>query len=173
MIVNIIGKGEGWETAPPLSNKYETWGVNDLCIRRPVDLIFNMHDLSDKEILGIPLVSETIEFSNKEKKPFVTLAKMDSIPSSIRYPLEKMHTDYFTNSISYMIAYAIYKKATEINIYAVNMLHGGEYAYQKPNIEYWIGYARGLGLKVTANGITSILKSSNLKLYGYNTYQRT
>ena len=40
MHVIIIGTGIGWELAPLEGN---TWGVNDLCSRRPVKVVFNLH----------------------------------------------------------------------------------------------------------------------------------
>ena len=83
------------------------------------------------------------------------------------YPLNEIVKEfdcaYFTNSISYMIAYAIYKGYEEINIYGVDMTGRDEYINQRGSVMYWIGYAR-------AKGITVNLSSEVDKpcfLYGY------
>ena len=119
---------------------------------------------------------ETIGYAIRKEKPYITLKKHPDIPTSIEFPLAEMHTDYFTNSISYMIAYALHIGVTEIDIHRVNMLQihnkGAEYSFQKPNIEYWIGYARGKGVTVTVHDETAILVSHDKQLYGYNTAQR-
>ena len=41
MIVNIIGKGYGWDKAPAISDQYDSWGVTQLLLRRPVDLVID------------------------------------------------------------------------------------------------------------------------------------
>jgi len=67
---------------------------------------------------------------------------------------------YLTNSISYMIAYAIMemapdhkaKKDAELGIFGVDMMvaggAGSEYGWQRPSVEAFIGYAEGLGIPV-------------------------
>lgn len=84
------------------------------------------------------------------------------------YPLDeiiaKFGSRYFTNSISYMIAYALLKGAKEIGLYGVDMEPDSEWAFERPSVAYWIGQAEARGVKVTS--------SSNLTspvfLYGYD-----
>ena len=129
----IIGKGKGYKDAP----KYgETWGVNDLCLRRDVSLVFNMHR---SDLISQP----EIDYVNKKGVPFITLEEIKGIPSSIRFPIEEMHTEYFTNSLAYMIAYAVHKKATQIHLYGFGLDRTSKYDKQRHNVDYWIGYARG------------------------------
>lgn len=161
MKVIIIGKGIGWELAPQDGN---TWGVNNLCLRRPVELAFNMHDLHKHK--DHPLFNKTIDYVNEHKIPIVTQVKYDHIPTSIAFPIKEMPFVYFTNSMDYMVAYAIYKKATEIDIYGVYMALNSEYVVQRPSFEYWIGYARGRGIKVNLCGPTNIC-SHPKGVYGY------
>jgi hypothetical protein len=161
--VIIIGKGRGWRDAPV---KGETWGVNDLCVRRDVKLVFNMHPEGDNDAL-----SESIKYANKKKVPLVTLEKIKKVPTLVRFPIEKIHTHYFTNSIAYMIAYAIYKKVSEIEIYGCGVESDSDYSKQRHNIDYWIGYARGLKIKVTVKGATALLKVENGLMYGYSKKQ--
>ncbi len=172
MKITIVGKGRGWKDAP---KEDEIWGVNELCLWRDVDLVFEIHDLewlstvnkTEKENL-----LKITEYVNKNNTPIVLQEKHPDIPTSIAFPLDEMHTDYFTNSISLMIAYAIYKGATQIDLYGCVLWRGSGYTFEKPNIEYWIGYARGLGVKVNIHGVSNLLKSNNGLVYGFLTEQR-
>lgn len=55
---------------------------------------------------------------------------------------------YWNSSIAYAMALAIHEGAREIAIYGVDMDGTDEYAYQRPNMEYLIGLARGHGVYV-------------------------
>lgn len=69
------------------------------------------------------------------------------------YPLEeiieKYESRFFTNSISYMIAYALFQGFNDIKLYGVDMEIGQEYTFERPSVTYWIGYAKGLSAKVS------------------------
>ena len=165
MKVIIVGKGFGWEDAPQEGN---VWGVNDLFLRRDVNLLFNMHDLDYLMEYERSETLATINYVNKHNMPLITLRKWNSVPTSKAFPLDKMHSDFFTNSIAYMLAYAEYKGATEIDIYGVSMKDPKEYLTQKYSLDYWLGYVRGRGVKVTIHGETLVGRSKTGGLYGYS-----
>ena len=95
----------------------------------------------------------------------INLHRVKGVPFR-RYPLErvikKLNLNYFSNSISYMIAYALYKytrrdkktgrlvlkQPLKLSLYGVDMWEGGEYAQEKGGVECWLGYALGLGAEV-------------------------
>ena len=166
MKVIIVGKGSGWEDAPM---EGETWGLNDLILRRSVRLSFEMHNLDewyDKNHYNFKQEREEI---NKLGIPVVTQKKHKLFPTAIPFPIDEMPIKYFTNSIAYMIAYAIHKGATEIEMYGVPLIYVDEYTRQLPCVEYWIGYARGKGIKVTIHGSTNIFSPKPYTgLYGYD-----
>lgn len=82
------------------------------------------------------------------------------IPNSVRYPIEKVleffgtmldgyaAKPYFASSVAYMIAMAILENVDEIHLYGLDFIEDGEYTHQRPNMEYFIGIARGRGIKV-------------------------
>ena len=77
----------------------------------------------------------------------------------LNYPLEDIElrykTNYFNNSIAYMIAYALYNGATEINLWGCDAEKASEYEFERPCIAYWIGIANSLGCKVkNSSGLT-------------------
>jgi hypothetical protein len=91
------------------------------------------------------------------------------IPCSMEYPIDDVISelgDYFTNSISYMVALAIFLRYEEIYIHGVNMIHDSEYGHQKPSCEYYLGIARGRGLKVILPPESDLLKATTR--YGYS-----
>jgi len=85
------------------------------------------------------------------------------------YPLgdiiEKYKSTYFTNTISYIIAYCLFFGVEEIDLHGVDMIDindSSEYISQRGSVMFWIGMAEGLGVKVnTYNGIMEPF------LYGY------
>jgi hypothetical protein len=68
------------------------------------------------------------------------------------YPLQeiikKYNSSFFTNSISYMIALALYENASSIKVYGVDLDCEEEYAFERPSVAYWIGFARGISVEV-------------------------
>lgn len=99
-----------------------------------------------------------------------TLDYDGDIINQTNYPLEeiisKFNSRFFTNSISYMIAYAIYKEYKKISLYGVDMDSAGEYEFERPSVTYWIGFARGLSLEVL---IASEIDNP-IFLYGFDDY---
>ena len=74
------------------------------------------------------------------------------------YPLDgiikSFQSTYFTNTISYIIAYCLYVGAKELEIHGNDMTEQDEYINQRGSVLYWIGRAEGAGVKVTMpNGI--------------------
>lgn len=162
MKVIIIGKGRGWKNAPL---EGETWGVNNLCLWRDVKLAFVMHDL-DRHRNHI-LFNKTILHINQHDIPVVTQKDYSYLHTAIPFPLDEMPKKYFGNSIDYMVAYAVYKKATHIDMYGVVMEVGTEYMIQRPSLEYWIGRAEGSGIIVTIHEPTQVCRNAK-GLYGYD-----
>lgn len=184
--IAICGTGSGWQLLPVQSdhtiyclNDYvyaEKYGVNP-------DVLFIMDVLDEKPMVvaGMQNLGEVIQRVNKMNIPLVAPYKYAEIPKSEAFPLEEIEKEfgmpYFTNTIAYMIAYALLKGAKEIDIFGVNQASSSEYFYEKSGVEYWIGVANGRGVKITINGGKSELLSNKARfggglLYGFNqTYQ--
>lgn len=87
------------------------------------------------------------------------------LPNAKAYPFDEVAktTGYYWNSsIAYAIAMAIHEGAEEIAVYGVDMKGDDEYGYQKPNIEYLLGLARGKGIKVTVPDASPLLKFNHV-----------
>lgn len=168
MKVIIVGKGRGWDKAPPCGEGV-VWGITQLNLKRDVDLVIDMNDYSGGR-WGPRESLEAVQSRNRAKHcevPYIDLAS---------YPYESVvkafGTDYFSSTVAYAIALAIYMKATEIDLYGVTLEVASEYGDQKPCVDFWIGYAMGRGCKVTVHGEhATLLKTPDGLIYGYGKKQ--
>lgn len=91
---------------------------------------------------------------------------------AIVYPFDEVAKTtgaYWNSSIAYAMALAIHEGAEEISLFGVDMDAGDEYGYQKPNMEYLVGLARGRGIKVTIPAASPLCKfnSAGIKFYNH------
>lgn len=110
------------------------------------------------------------------KVPVYMLELHDDIPQSVRYPIEDVTkligktvqgTPYLESSIAYMVALAMLEKVDRIGIWGVDLHCESEHAYQRPNLEYLIGMARGMGIKVFIPPQSQLLTHAHGVPYGY------
>lgn len=109
----------------------------------------------------------------------------DILPKALNYPIDRMidrfGADYFTSTVSLMIAWAIdgierdmklsesptkYSDYT-IGIFGIDLIVGTEYDFQKSCAEFWLGVATGLGITVFIPPQSALLKQSHR--YGFQT----
>jgi hypothetical protein len=198
--VAIVGKGEGRGLAPRAGTPgVEVWGTNNVGLQQKIDMIWDMHNLdwtieenrANYKHLADRLTPEEIEqrvrlrdagFKKLKEHcietgtPIMSVKTYAGLPVSHEYPLqkiiEKFDCDLFTSVVPYMIAYAIFKKYTHIDIYGINCAYHEEWAYQREAVWGWAERARGHGLKVTfTGGPMRPGRSFDNNLYGYNTPQ--
>lgn len=179
--VFIAGTGSGWEAMPRETNA-TVYCLNDFIRQEKYgikpDLLFIMDVLDEKPqvISGNDNLGDVIARINTMKVPLVAPFRYEEIPLSQAFPLEQCVKEfgipYFTNTICYMIAYALLNGAKEITIFGVNQASSHEYTEERGGVEYWIGVAAGRGVKVTISGKDSSLlrfkgRFGNDALYGY------
>lgn len=66
--------------------------------------------------------------------------------------------DYFASSFAYMLAHAIVVRPRRIGLYGIDLSVAGEYAHQRPNMEFLLGIAHGLGIEIVVSQGSSLLK---------------
>ena len=179
--VAIVGFAGTRDMAPYNDPEIEIWSVNNLYKFIPrTDRIFQLHrkDLLIGEHHGVT-GREHLEYLQNCGIPIYMQEHYEDIPTSIKYPLEEMieefgmprlgdeHTKdaYFTNTISFMIALAIHEGFDEIHIFGVDMAVAVEYREQRPSCEYYIGIAKGKGIKIVMPAECDLLKTRFI--YGY------
>ncbi len=104
-----------------------------------------------------------------------------------RYPykriVEYFHTDYFTDSVCYILAYLLYshtylakspqgvvrpelKQPLKIRFFGIDMSTNREYNQSKGGVEYWLGLAWALGCTFENSPGSAILMNPNGVPYG-------
>ena len=174
------------EQAPLDDNSMDVWALNELYVEMPrlrsrADAWFQLHGTEPPTVRDPQQAKQLGEI----KCPVYMWEEHREIPNSTQYPLDLIldHFDiygegmapevtqqrdrnYFTNSISWMIALAIFKGYEEIHLYGVNMAQDQEYQHQRPSCEMFVGWARGAGIKVNLPIQSDLCRS--FMLYGYD-----
>lgn len=142
MEVSIIGLGPTKKQA-----RGEKWGLPWDADWGAYDRLFEMHHMSLIE--NIPCRPDG--YIDRLCSVWVPLYMQEQyFPHVTVYPFEDVSktTDYWNSSIAYMMALAIHEGYDRINVVGVDMKAEDEYFYQRPNMEYLIGLARGKGIEV-------------------------
>lgn len=170
----ILGKGPSRDECP---FNADVWGVNDVFSSFPNQKFSKIFFFDYLQFMG------ALEGKPEQKDVFVReLNKLDcevvcqkhydEIPKSIKYPLreilEEFKIYYFTNSVCYVIAYAIFKGYKTIRLYGVDQMGASEYLLQKGGVEAWLSYAMGLGIEIRFSKRSNLFKTEKEKFYGYN-----
>ena len=86
----------------------------------------------------------------------------DDVPSSTKYPLREIQNELigdfyrgeekmeklFSSTMCYQVALALYGGFERIEIFGVELVMDGEYAYQREAMAFWMGKADGMGIEV-------------------------
>lgn len=180
--VCIMGFAPSWKETPFENQDYEIWTLNEaykLAEQQPkfrADRWFEIHDRNSPS----KNTEEHMAFLRQCPCPVYMWQHYDDIPNSVKFPKDDVveffskrgcsGSEYFTNSISWFVALAIYEGYEEILITGVDMAQDSEYQAQRPSVEFWIGYAEGMGIKVTIPPTSDILKAT--QMYGFESNNR-
>jgi len=161
------------DDAPYEDPNWEVWGLPWDEDRWPYfDRCFEIHPL---DLLRKPEARRRVGYEDRLRSlssPLYMQTSYDDIPNATRYPVEQvvecLGLDYFNSSISYLMSLAITEGVDKIGVWGVDMsdvepISGdpsyiSEFAYQRPNMEYLIGFARGKGIEVYIPSESSLVK---------------
>lgn len=171
--VIILGTAETLKVVPWNEPDTDYWACQPV-ITYPVvegkriDLLFEMHKPE------YYLKDEVLERINKSNIPTYMVQAVPQIPKSITYPLKEIQEwvkhpklkRFFSSTISYMIAFALYSGYKFIELYGVHMSHEEEkYSIQRNSCEAWLNYGLGLGVDYWIPDQSSIMALPYM--YGY------
>ncbi len=161
--VIILGKGDSRRYCP---FDTEVWGINNVGNdfrgpngeadrSKPIKMCFAFDNLPPE------YVSEM-----KRSAPVCSWQNYADVKYPLREILDKFKTRYFTNTVSYMLAYAIYTGVTKLSLYGIDMCFGSMYAMESRGVEYWLARCEEHGIEIEMFPGSHILRTTNGKLYG-------
>ncbi len=167
----------------------EVWGVNNgyrqvMELKGKLSKLFICHRDQEYDWEGDPVFNwEEQNILANAGVEIVSLFKLKHVKKITRIPFREMvkyfGTDYFSDSIAYMVAYALYKNTRKIKgllrlkepmkirMYGVDMHTKDEYATERGGIEYFIAVARTLGIDFWIHPDSSVCKTDTGKPYGF------
>jgi len=168
--------------APYDDENVEIWGVNEehhYSWLKRWDRWFQMHERKYftriYDVRG--LQDHYIWLQEKHGKPVYMQHVYEEIPDSVEYPLGQMidrffgkvrkgdaKLKYFTSTMPFMSALALYEDFDRIEIYGMEMSGADEYVKQRPCGEFWLGMILGMGKELYLPEGCQMLAG---KLYGY------
>lgn len=179
--VLIIGSARGWEVAPFADTSWSVWSLSRMYHSLPRwDVWFELHpwDRLCERLDGATPQHDQVRMraeyqqwlSQDHGRPIFMQRQYPQVPGCVEYPLhhilDTFPQRYFTNSVSYMIALAVFQGAREIAIYGVDMATKEEYTAQRSGVEYWVGLAQGAGVDVHIPDHSDLCKAR--VLYGFH-----
>ena len=173
--VAIVGTAPGWEKAPFDDPTWQVWGISRSYMYLPRwTWWFELHRLEELcktwepgDAAAEAAARETYMNWLREAGDKVWIqGQRPELPEAREFPinalLEAFPQRYWTNSIAYLIGFAIVSDAEEIGVWGVDMALDSEYRTQRPSCEYVIGVAEGHGIKVTIPPESDLLKCRSL-----------
>ncbi len=179
MKIGIVG-GAITDEQLKKANGWELWGVNNLYHNFPsvkFSRWFEIHEFAyEKGIFtrrgrltfgGDRTINQYLRELNDLDIPVYMRRPFKRIKKSVMFPFKeimKKYGSYFGCSFAWMTALAIEEGADEIGFFGV-ALSGNEYYYQRPSVEYPIGIAEGMGIKIYIDETSLLLKSNYAYAY--------
>lgn len=184
------------DQAPYADESFEIWSLNHAYTHVPRwDRWFEVHPKAhfQRDLLrdGMPQDGKRhMDWLKQEPaggRPIYCQEHYDDIPASVRFPREEINEwlrknggqeleqalpdgffvdDYYTSTPAEMLALALYEGFEEIHLYGIDMLQAEEWGYQRSGCEYYVGFARGRGIKVYIPQTSALCKANYV--YGYS-----
>lgn len=188
----LLGGAEITRGAIAQSKADEMWTMNwfylyDWVPR--IDRLFEMHPIWMYGQTGKPehkKIADHWKWLLQTEKPFPVymLARLNQVPQCVPYPLKEVtrrifdnklfrgdnYVDYYSSTIDYMLALAIYEKMEgitaleRIELYGIEMGSETEYRYQREGATFFMGRAIGVGIEIAIQPNSVLLKK---RKYGY------
>lgn len=143
MRLTIVGKGPSWIECP--FETQELWGTATcLLVDGLKDHDFTRVFAFDCDA-GIP---PAIEAAKARNIPLMAPFEFATEPFPSVDIVRRFRSSFFLNTMSRMIAYAIYLKYNRLHIYGIDQGPGWGLQQSKPHVAYWIGRAEQAGIDV-------------------------
>lgn len=172
--VAIVGGGSTRLYAPYHDKSWDIWAFSSRDYKYPrVTRWFELHAPTDlrQQLAGRKRGRRTfagyVKFMRKLKCPVYMQRRHKHIPTSLRFPLEKVLDEFgrcFTSTASYMVALAMLEGYDVIGLWGINP-RGKEYGRQRGALEYLLSLARRRGIRLYFPRGVSLRLHENPKPY--------
>jgi len=162
----ILAQGPSWYQCPDLvpgREGVEIWGSNVIYRDHAVDRIFFAHDPRGSFFDDDMNLFENL---NKIGMPVYTTGIYKPLVNNAQIPiteiLDEFKVGFFLNVIAWMIAMAILQNPKTIGMYGVDMRPDADIEFfinEKGTVEFWIGVAKGRGIKIENTKESYVLKT--------------
>lgn len=175
--VAIVGFSDtSRDLAPWGDETWEKWICNRLGVQPGItiwDRHFDPHPwVWTVQHFTPELAAEYEAFLKKDWGPARVLYHPDALgPNSVAFPVEECikfsGRSYFTNVIAYQIIYAAHLGAKRIGLWGIDLRTDTEYGYERPNVEWALGFAEGRGIEIVFPDVCALLNNDGfMPLYG-------
>lgn len=187
----IMFGGAGTLTpVPEIEPGVERWGMNNLIVMPTGPKRFKgctrWFDVHHKEHIVARRRGNVWGWYQKLQIPLVMCETYVDLPMSEAYPLAEVQdmfdgTRLFTSSLDYMLAYAVFKRFEEIELYAFR-LGNPRYLHQVASGRWWLDQCFKRGVKVKHLSPSALASEVALKpprpeahhlMYGFETTDRS
>ena len=154
MIINIIGRGEGYEQGYEAEG--EKWLIN--YFHPSGDVLFEIHPV------GHPYHDKLSRDRENARNYGMTLFDYTNFP--YKTFMKFFGTDYFGSSTDWLLAYAVSLDAKEVHLWGVTMDDKGDHYEKRCATDFWCGVAIGRGIKVVVHGNSTVMTTEDGLTYG-------
>lgn len=196
--IAIVGGGKSWIRAPFSDPSWEVWS-HASCFEgmgsRRVDRWYDVHrpevrasEKSWSQRYRAWLTSPETEGRTAPiylldgftpAKPGVATVENHEIPNHREIPWREIQAwlatrgateqEYVTSTGAWMLRHALWEAPDVIGIWGIDYEEHGEYLVQRPCMEYWIGFARAMGIKVYVTPTSPLARDAHV--YGFDGYR--
>lgn len=161
----------------------EVWVINGPRLPERWDRLFQLHGLDHIENkhrdflrdLAVISAPQRLYMTRTYREPIEDPYLPEGIPAAERFPIERLKEaagSYLTSSLPIVLAFAVMEGATEVTFDGLMYAGGGDAqwgaseGWARPCLEYHIGRARALGVKVTVPPGCGLFSHSEF-VYGF------
>lgn len=161
--------------APFDDPSWEVWSHTSVPpkLARRVDRFFDVHPRHCFEERMKCGRADYYGWLTSQTTPVYMQAKEKDVPASVRYPLERVQTEWpnlpFGSQTAYMIALALMEGVTHLGLFGIHYAFKTEYEEQRANCELWVGIAIGRGVQVVIPPGCPVAREP-YELYGYESH---
>ena len=155
--VYIVGSASHWEQTPWDLPTAEYWGMNTMWRSQPLSNFtawFELHDLKTMyEDYPGQEDTEHLDWLGEDHGIDVYAWDVTDIQRGVLFPRDDVlgffsPWRYFTNTVTWLVGYAIQSGAKKIGVYGVDMATSKEHRRERPSLEWLLGWALGAGIEI-------------------------